>query len=64
MYNAYPVLEVGHEEITKEIFDWLRVFTNLAFVGRSATFSYLHIHDLIRDAFEKVDELAVSTKIV
>lgn len=45
---AYPVLELGKEEVVSEVGDYLRRFTNLYTVGRAGKFEYTHVHDLLR----------------
>lgn len=47
---AYPVLEVGSEEVVAELRDFLSRFVNLYTVGRAGRFEYTHVHDLMRQA--------------
>jgi protoporphyrinogen oxidase len=54
---AYPVLEKGVEERRREIFSYLGRFANLRTIGRSGTFSYLHIHQLLPQSARAVKEL-------
>jgi protoporphyrinogen oxidase len=55
--DAYPVLEKGVEEKRREIFSYLGRFANLRAIGRSGTFSYLHIHDLLPQSTRAVKEI-------
>jgi protoporphyrinogen oxidase len=55
--DAYPVLEKGVENRRREIFSYLGRFANLRAIGRSGTFSYLHIHDLLPQSTRAVKEL-------
>ena len=57
MLHAYPILEVGSKGKVEEIKGWLSGFENLTLIGRGANFSYSHIHDLIREAFQLVEGL-------
>ncbi len=52
MRNAYPILEVGHEAVVAEIMSYLSQFENLFISGRNGKFSYLHVHDLLREGNE------------
>ncbi len=55
--NAYPVLEHGIENIVAPVFDFLQEFSNLHLFGRSATFRYLHLHDLFREGRGLIEQL-------
>jgi protoporphyrinogen oxidase len=55
---AYPLLEIGYETAVSNLRDYFSRFDNLHFVGRSAEFSYLHIHDLMRHSRILMTELA------
>ncbi|MBL4716468.1 MAG: FAD-dependent oxidoreductase [Bacteroidia bacterium] len=45
--NAYPVLERDVDEKLTEIQNYLCQFKNLHLIGRSGTYKYNHIHDLL-----------------
>ena len=46
--NAYPVLEIGCEEKSEQLFRYLGRFKNLHLSGRSGLFAYTHLHDLMK----------------
>jgi protoporphyrinogen oxidase len=46
--RAYPVLEVGVEEVVAQITDYLSRFENLVLTGRNGRFEYAHLHDMLR----------------
>lgn len=50
--KAYPVLELGKEEVVEEIREYLCRFSNLCTVGRAGKFEYTHVHDLMRQGKE------------
>jgi protoporphyrinogen oxidase len=54
MSHAYPLLERGIEKKVEPIMRYLEGFENLKVSGRNATFSYIHVHDVLRDAKEIV----------
>jgi protoporphyrinogen oxidase len=59
---AYPVLEIGTEEIVSGLRGYLARFLNLYTVGRAGRFEYTHIHDLLRQGKDlagllKVEEI-------
>jgi protoporphyrinogen oxidase len=60
--DAYPVLEKDVEGKRREIFSYLRRFSNLKAIGRSGTFRYLHIHHLLPEAARAVAELRLQGK--
>jgi protoporphyrinogen oxidase len=47
---AYPILEVGTEEKAERLTSSLERFENLHLLGRSATFTYTHVHTLYAQA--------------
>ena len=55
--NAYPVLEHGIEKIVKPVFEFWQRFSNFQLLGRSATFAYLHLHDLFREGRCVIEKL-------
>ena len=55
--DAYPVLTREAEGQRREIFAYLNGLANLKTAGRSGTFRYLHIHDLLPEAARAVAEL-------
>lgn len=59
---AYPILEVGSEERTRAILDYLEGFENLRLAGRSARFGYTHIHDMFRMGREALEDLPPSPR--
>ena len=48
MRLAYPVLEAGCEEKVARIMDYLAGISNLELTGRTGTFAYVHLHDLMQ----------------
>jgi protoporphyrinogen oxidase len=56
MEYAYPVLEVGTEEKTQRMLDFLRGFENLQIAGRNGRFTYTSIHEVLRLSREIVAE--------
>jgi protoporphyrinogen oxidase len=57
MPYAYPVLEIGYEEIIGEINTFLERFDNLKLSGRNGKFVYSWIHDMMRFGKEIIEEL-------
>ena len=55
---AYPILEVGAEEKAERIGRYLDRFENLHRLGRSADFTYTHVHNLYARARALTDRLA------
>ena len=55
---AYPILGVGSAEIAAQLREYVGRFTNLHALGRSAGFSYTHVHDLYAAARALAAELA------
>jgi len=55
---AYPVLEVGAEAKAERLTDYLQRFENLRLLGRSAKFTYTHVHNLYARARTLTEELA------
>lgn len=47
---AYPILKIDSEKKLDNVFSFLSGFKNLYTIGRSAQFSYLHIHDIFKQA--------------
>ncbi|MGM0587161.1 MAG: protoporphyrinogen/coproporphyrinogen oxidase [Bacteroidota bacterium] len=58
---AYPVLTHQAKATIQEARTWLDRFENLHLIGRSATFRYLHIHDLFAQAGDLVERLPLSS---
>ncbi len=54
MEYAYPVLQVGTEEKTRRILDYLACFENLKVAGRNACFTYTSIHEVLSSTWEVV----------
>ena len=46
--NAYPVLDVGSDEIISRILKYLEQFKNLRISGRNGKFTYTHLHDMLQ----------------
>ena len=54
---AYPVLEIGFAEKVARLVEYFETFKNLHVTGRSARFSYLHLHDLFKTGRELIDQI-------
>ena len=54
---AYPVLEVGFAEKVARLVEYFETFENLYVTGRSARFSYLHLHDLFKTGRELIEQI-------
>ena len=59
---AYPVLEVGFAEKVARLVEYFETFENLYVTGRSARFSYLHLHDLFKTGRELIDQIVYKEK--
>jgi len=55
---AYPIINKDTEIYTKKILSYFNEFDNLHIIGRSASFEYLHTHDLMERAEVLVKKLA------
>ena len=55
---AYPVLEIGFAEKVARLVEYFETFENLYVTGRSARFSYLHLHDLFKTGKELIEQIA------
>ncbi len=55
---AYPILEVGSEQIAERLQSHLDRFENLHLLGRSAQFHYTHVHNLYAQAKAQAQVLA------
>lgn len=55
---AYPILEVGAEAKAERLTTYLQRFENLHLLGRSAKFTYTHVHNLYARARTLTEELA------
>jgi protoporphyrinogen oxidase len=55
---AYPILEVGTDAKTERLTAYLERFKNLHLLGRSATFTYTHVHNLYAQARRLTQRLA------
>ena len=55
--HAYPVLEVGFEQRVDFLTGWLGRFRNLQVCGRSGSFRYSWIHDMMQAGRECVETL-------
>ena len=56
MDHAYPVLEIGFSEKVERINDYLKGFGNLMISGRSGTFRYVGMHEVIALGKQMIDE--------
>lgn len=54
---AYPVLEQGVDKILNDVNNQLKTLENLHVLGRGATFSYTHIHDMMAEGRKLVASL-------
>ncbi|MFP4227312.1 MAG: protoporphyrinogen/coproporphyrinogen oxidase [Salinivenus sp.] len=59
---AYPILEVGSEEKAERLKAYLGRFENLHLLGRSAHFTYTHVHNLYARARRLALRLAGATE--
>jgi len=57
---AYPILEVGAEETAERLRSYLSRFENLHLLGRSAHFTYTHVHNLYAQARTLARRLATA----
>jgi protoporphyrinogen oxidase len=55
MHYAYPVLGIGFEVKIEKLFNYLKRFQNLAFMGRNSRFEYIHLHDIMKSGKEIVE---------
>jgi protoporphyrinogen oxidase len=62
MEYAYPVLQVGTEEKTRRMLDYLAGFENLKVTGRNACFAYTSIHEVLRSTMEVMTGQSVSSR--
>ena len=58
---AYPILDLGASEKAERMKTYLDRFTNLHLLGRSADFTYTHVHNLYADAKALAHEFATAT---
>ncbi len=61
--NAYPVMEIGYEQACETILRELARFRNLRMAGRSGTFFYSHLHDMMRGGRDVAEEMARAQKV-
>jgi protoporphyrinogen oxidase len=61
---AYPILEVGTENKAERLTTYLERFENLHLLGRSAEFTYTHVHNLYAQARTLTEDLASQPKPV
>jgi hypothetical protein len=61
---AYPILEVGAEEKAARLKQYLDRFDNLYRLGRSADFTYTHVHNLYAQARRLTDRIATRSESV
>jgi len=57
---AYPILEVGAEDKAERLTSYLERFDNLHLLGRSATFTYTHVHNLYAQARALAERFAAA----
>jgi len=53
---AYPLLELGHEKIMRNLGDYLAGFANLKLTGRNSLFAYTHLHDQMKAGQELIEQ--------
>ncbi len=58
---AYPILDVGAEAKSTRLTEYLRDFENLYLLGRSAQFTYTHVHNLYAEARRLTKRLTASS---
>lgn len=58
MPKAYPILELGHDDIVAQLQAALRPFENLHITGRNGLFAYTHVHDMLRFGKDVVETIA------
>ena len=58
IHCAYPVLELGFENILRRVCDYLASFENLRLTGRNSLFAYSHLHDQMKAGRELIDQYA------
>jgi protoporphyrinogen oxidase len=58
---AYPVLELGYKDTVREVMSYLDIFSNLQISGRSGTFAYAHIHDVLLEGKQIIERYARTT---
>ena len=58
---AYPILEVGAEDTAERLTTYLDRFENLHLLGRSAQFSYTHVHNLYAQARALAAQIAAQS---
>ncbi|PSQ67824.1 MAG: amine oxidase [Bacteroidetes bacterium QH_1_64_81] len=61
---AYPILEVGTEDKAERLTTYLQRFENLHLLGRSAQFTYTHVHNLYAQARTLTRRLAARPDLV
>ena len=61
---AYPILEVGTEDKAERLTTYLQRFENLHLLGRSAQFTYTHVHNLYAQARTLTRHLAARPDLV
>lgn len=61
---AYPILTPGFEASALSLQQYLEGFENLHMVGRSARFTYSHVHDLMGNARSVVSELNPTARAI
>ena len=57
---AYPVLEAGFAEKVERLFTYFQTFENMHLIGRNASFSYVHFHDLFKAGKRLIEQLNAS----
>lgn len=54
---SYPVLDIKHEDATQRILTHCDLFSNLMVAGRSGTFRYLWIHDMMSEGRANIEAI-------
>ncbi len=60
--NAYPILDIGHEENRGKILDYLDTFVNLHVIGRGGTFRYLNMDHAMESGIAVAEEILAGNK--
>ena len=61
LFRSYPILDVGAAEKADRLKSYLDRFENLHLLGRSADFTYTHVHNLYARAKVLAQHLAKRT---
>ena len=56
--NAYPVFKVGYKENLDRVLSYLAGFKNLTLLGRTGTYSYLNMDQVVEEAVSAAERLS------